>query len=55
MFPGDTRYQPRSIVTAVLLITLGFACVWMSEASNARPATADTGASVVSRALAGSR
>jgi hypothetical protein len=52
MFPGDARYQPRSIVTAVLLITLGFACVWMSEASNART---DAGASAISQTLADSR
>jgi hypothetical protein len=54
MFPGDASYQPRSIVTAVLLITLGFACVWMSEASNARPARGD-GGSAESQALADSR
>ena len=32
MFPGDARYRPRSIVTAVVLIAIGLSCVWLSEA-----------------------
>jgi hypothetical protein len=52
MFPGDVRYQPRSILTAVLLIAIGFACVWVSEASNAK---ADAGVSAVAQTLADSR